>query len=126
MTKAVLHHDGRVIWNPPAIYKSACLIDIQYFPFDKQECKMKFGSWTYDGNQVDLRHNKEINGSELVPLGIDLEGYYLSVEWDILSVPAIRNEIYYACCPDVCYIPFPIEFQIIITFSLSLSKSPIH
>lgn len=52
MTKAVLHHDGKVIWNPPAIYKSACLIDIQYFPFDKQECKMKFGSWTYDGNQV--------------------------------------------------------------------------
>lgn len=125
MTKAVLHHDGRVIWNPPAIYKSACLIDIQYFPFDKQECKMKFGSWTYDGNQVDLRHNKEINGSQLVPLGIDLEGYYMSVEWDILSVPAIRNEIYYACCPDVRMSKY-IEFQMIITvlslFPISHSK----
>ena len=27
-------------------------IDVQYFPFDEQECEMKFGSWTYDGFQV--------------------------------------------------------------------------
>lgn len=29
MTKAVVHHNGTVFWNPPAIYKSACNIDIQ-------------------------------------------------------------------------------------------------
>ncbi|KAL3227799.1 hypothetical protein MRX96_003758 [Rhipicephalus microplus] len=54
MTKAIIHEDGRVVWNPPAIYKSFCQIDVQYFPFDKQDCFMKFGSWTYDGFQVDL------------------------------------------------------------------------
>ena len=52
MTKAVLHYSGKVMWNPPAIYKSSCEIDVEYFPFDEQTCVMKFGSWTYDGFQV--------------------------------------------------------------------------
>ena len=56
MTKAVLHYSGKVIWNPPAIYKSSCEIDVEFFPFDEQNCFMKFGSWTYDGYMVDLRH----------------------------------------------------------------------
>lgn len=48
----MLHYSGRVEWKPPAIYKSSCEIDVEYFPFDEQTCVMKFGSWTYDGYQV--------------------------------------------------------------------------
>ncbi|KAG8296246.1 acetylcholine-gated cation-selective channel activity protein [Homalodisca vitripennis] len=51
MTKAVLHHTGKVLWTPPAIFKSSCEIDVRYFPFDQQTCFMKFGSWSYDGDQ---------------------------------------------------------------------------
>lgn len=51
-TKATLNYTGQVEWHPPAIYKSSCEIDVEYFPFDEQTCVMKFGSWTYDGFQV--------------------------------------------------------------------------
>jgi len=54
MTKATLFPDGRVRWEPPAIYKSSCTIDVEFYPFDKQLCTLKFGSWTYDGYQVSL------------------------------------------------------------------------
>lgn len=55
MTKAILHHSGKVLWKPPAIYKSFCEINVEYFPFDEQTCFMKFGSWTYDGYTVSPR-----------------------------------------------------------------------
>ena len=52
-TKATLMASGKVEWKPPAIYHSSCEMDVEYFPFDEQTCVMKFGSWTYDGFQVD-------------------------------------------------------------------------
>nr|AAQ75737.1 nicotinic acetylcholine receptor alpha 1 subunit [Nilaparvata lugens] len=102
-TKAVLHHTGKVVWKPPAIYKSFCEIDVRYFPFDQQKCFMKFGSWTYDGNHVDLRHMSQSPDSDTIDVGIDLQDYYLSVEWDIMRVPAVRYEKFYSCCEE----PYP-------------------
>jgi len=99
-TKATLYHSGRVEWKPPAIYHSSCEMDVEYFPFDEQTCVMKFGSWTYDGFQVDLRHQEEEKGSNVVNIGVDLSEFYMSVEWDILAVPAIRNVKFYTCCEE--------------------------
>ena len=43
---------GLCTYIPPGIFKSSCPIDITWFPFDDQNCKMKFGSWTYNGFKV--------------------------------------------------------------------------
>ncbi|KMQ94021.1 acetylcholine receptor subunit alpha-like 2 protein [Lasius niger] len=106
MTKAILHYTGKVLWTPPAIFKSSCEIDVRYFPFDQQTCFMKFGSWTYDGFQIDLKHINQDVGDQ-VKVGIDLREYYPSVEWDILGVPAERHKKYYPCClepyPDIFF-----------------------
>ncbi|CAF1168825.1 unnamed protein product [Rotaria sp. Silwood1] len=105
MTKATVYYDGRVIWEPPAIYKSSCTINVEFFPFDIQRCQMKFGSWTYNGEQVDLVHINQTNGSTTiygnnsVQYAIDLTDFYRSVEWDIMEVPAQRNVRKYTCCP---------------------------
>ncbi|XP_059098784.1 acetylcholine receptor subunit alpha-like isoform X2 [Tigriopus californicus] len=99
-TKATLMASGKVEWKPPAIYHSSCEMDVEYFPFDEQTCVMKFGSWTYDGFQVDLRHIDEEYGRPEVEIGVDLTEFYMSVEWDILEVPAIRNVKYYTCCEE--------------------------
>ncbi|XP_059217653.1 acetylcholine receptor subunit alpha-like [Stomoxys calcitrans] len=99
-TKATIYSEGLVEWKPPAIYKSSCEIDVEYFPFDEQTCVLKFGSWTYDGFKVDLRHMDEQQGSNVVDVGVDLSEFYMSVEWDILEVPAVRNEKFYTCCDE--------------------------
>ena len=74
-----------------------------------QVCTMKFGSWAYDGYTVDLRHitsDGEGEDSDHTEVGIDLQDYYISVEWDIMDVPATRHEKYYSCCKpklNLCY-----------------------
>uniref|UniRef100_A0A1A9V640 Neurotransmitter-gated ion-channel ligand-binding domain-containing protein n=1 Tax=Glossina austeni TaxID=7395 RepID=A0A1A9V640_GLOAU len=60
MTKATLKYTGEVFWEPPAIYKSSCEMNVEYFPYDEQICFMKFGSWTYNGAQVDLKHLDQV------------------------------------------------------------------
>ncbi len=39
----------------------------------------------------------------MVRIGIDLQEYYPSVEWDIMDVPAEAHKKYYSCCPE----PYP-------------------
>lgn len=114
MTKATLQYDGLITWTPPAIYLSLCSIDVEFFPFDKQECTLKIGSWTYDGCSVDIKHKDLQPGqddTDLIEKGVDLHDYYESTEWDLLAVHARKKLKYYPCCSE----PYPdITFKITI------------
>ena len=56
ITKVTIHPDGLIVWKPPAIYKSLCPIDVEFFPFDEQTCTIKIGSWTYHEYAVRIIH----------------------------------------------------------------------
>uniref|UniRef100_A0A8C3WIM3 Cholinergic receptor nicotinic alpha 2 subunit n=1 Tax=Catagonus wagneri TaxID=51154 RepID=A0A8C3WIM3_9CETA len=98
MTKAHLFSSGTVHWVPPAIYKSSCSIDVTFFPFDQQNCKMKFGSWTYDKAKIDLVQMEQ---------AVDLKDYWESGEWAIVNATGTYTSKKYDCCaeiyPDVTY-----------------------
>ena len=51
-TNVVVASSGLCTHIPPGIFLSTCRIDITWYPFDDQKCKMKFGSWTYDSAKV--------------------------------------------------------------------------
>lgn len=59
-----------------------------------------FGNFFVLFKQVDLRHLKQTADSDNIEVGIDLQDYYISVEWDIMRVPAVRNEKFYSCCEE--------------------------
>uniref|UniRef100_A0A8C5QFT9 Cholinergic receptor nicotinic alpha 4 subunit n=1 Tax=Leptobrachium leishanense TaxID=445787 RepID=A0A8C5QFT9_9ANUR len=92
LTKAHLFHDGRIKWMPPAIYKSSCSIDVTFFPFDQQNCTMKFGSWTYDRAKIDLisMHSH-----------VDQLDYWESGEWVIVNAVGNYNIKKYECCTEI-------------------------
>ena len=51
-TNAIVMSNGVVVWLSHGIFRSSCMISVEYFPFDVQICKMKWSSWTYDGCSV--------------------------------------------------------------------------
>jgi len=53
-TKAVITSDGLVSLNVPTIIESSCKIRVDNYPFDQQNCDLKFGSWTYDAAGIAL------------------------------------------------------------------------
>ncbi|MEQ2265631.1 hypothetical protein XENORESO_010244 [Xenotaenia resolanae] len=103
-TNVVLRNDGQVMWDQPAITKSSCSVDVAFFPFDVQECHLTFGSWTHNGNQMDLFNALD---------SADLADFVPNVEWEVLGMPAKKNVILYGCCSD----PYPD-----ITFTLHLKR----
>uniref|UniRef100_A0A914EHP7 Uncharacterized protein n=1 Tax=Acrobeloides nanus TaxID=290746 RepID=A0A914EHP7_9BILA len=80
MCNVVINHRGDMLWVPPAIYKSSCIIDVEFFPFDEQTCHLIFGSWTYNENEIKL----EFEQAEW----IDLSEYAPSSIWDVMDAPA--------------------------------------
>nr|XP_050855690.1 acetylcholine receptor subunit alpha-type acr-16 isoform X4 [Vespula vulgaris] len=91
-TNVVVAHNGSCLYVPPGIFKSTCKIDITWFPFDDQHCDMKFGSWTYDGSQLDLVLESEKGG--------DLSDFIMNGEWYLIGMPGRKNTIVYKCCPE--------------------------
>lgn len=101
-TNAAVYSDGSVYWNAPAIYTSSCKIDVSYFPFDEQICTLQFGSWAYNGFQVDLTNRSSAG---------DTSAYIDSGEWELVGMPVVRHVVYYDCCEA----PFPdLRFHILI------------
>ena len=52
------------------------------------------GSWLYDGFQVDVTNRTT---------DVDLSNYVENGEWMLINTKAVRNVVYYPCCPT----PFP-------------------
>ncbi|XP_029359345.1 neuronal acetylcholine receptor subunit beta-2 [Echeneis naucrates] len=82
-SNAVVSYDGSIFWLPPAIYKSACKIEVKHFPFDQQNCTLRFRSWTYDRTEIDLVLRADV---------ASMDDFTPSGEWDIIALPGRRNE----------------------------------
>ena len=85
-----MKYDGNTTWLNPAIFKSICKVDVTYFPFDDQECILKFGSWSFDSSKVDLY----AHGGDMLN-----KNYVKNGEWKLTILKSQRNKLKYQCCP---------------------------
>jgi len=75
-TQLILSSDGSILWVTPAVYTAYCSLNMRNWPYDKQTCKLKIGTWSL--NNIEAVYNKgshQLNYEDLVQ----------STEWEIVS-----------------------------------------
>uniref|UniRef100_A0A8C0C605 Acetylcholine receptor subunit delta n=1 Tax=Balaenoptera musculus TaxID=9771 RepID=A0A8C0C605_BALMU len=90
----LIYPSGNVYWLPPAIFRSSCPISVTYFPFDWQNCSLKFSSLKYTAKEVTLSLKQDEEGGRYYPVEwiiIDPEGFTENGEWEIVHRPARIN-----------------------------------
>jgi len=78
-SNVVIYSNGLCSWVPLGLFISSCAIDIRWFPFDDQHCRLKFGSWTYDGNSINMTMLSGDDGP------VSLDTYQESGEWHLVG-----------------------------------------
>uniref|UniRef100_A0A8C0PAJ5 Acetylcholine receptor subunit delta n=1 Tax=Canis lupus familiaris TaxID=9615 RepID=A0A8C0PAJ5_CANLF len=90
----LIYPSGYVYWLPPAIFCSSCPISVTYFPFDWQNCSLKFSSLKYTAKEITLSLKQEEEEGRFYPVEwiiIDPEGFTENGEWEIVHRPARIN-----------------------------------
>uniref|UniRef100_A0A8R1HWY1 Neur_chan_LBD domain-containing protein n=1 Tax=Caenorhabditis japonica TaxID=281687 RepID=A0A8R1HWY1_CAEJA len=62
----------------PTIYKISCLLNLRFFPFDMQKCRMTFGSWSFDNSLIEYHAQPFKDG----PIG--LANFLENDAWSVL------------------------------------------
>lgn len=104
-TRIRVRYDGYCYWAAPFIFKTSCPFKVQDFPFDEQQCELKFGSWQFHMGQLDLIRKRDV--APLAKEKVD------NGEWNVTTIKVTKNVIVYACCPNEKYpdITFIINLQ---------------
>lgn len=104
-TRIRVRYDGYCYWAAPFIFKTSCPFEVQDFPFDEQQCELKFGSWQFHMGQLDLIRKRDV--APLAKEKVD------NGEWNVTTIKVTKNVIVYACCPNEKYpdITFIINLQ---------------
>nr|ADN33425.1 ACR-24-like protein [Haemonchus contortus] len=75
----------------PALYRTSCMLDIRFFPYDQQECKLIISSWT--SSKSDIDYTAEFHG-------VNMDNFIPNEEWIVVSFNIKRIEEKFVCCPE--------------------------
>ena len=88
-----LYNDGSIMYSKPGIYKYSCSLNLKKFPFDRQNCTMKFGNWIYSNQYVYLKPYEDKSRQ------VDILSSFSHSEWDIEKVEVFTRNETKECCP---------------------------
>ena len=88
----MLYQRGEFMWSRPLIFTFSCPLDLHNFPFDTQVCKIRFGSWIFSNQYLNVMPYEEVDKQ------IDILDSFSHSEWDIVELNLnVMNETRDCC-----------------------------
>ena len=53
-TTLMVNSSGFIHWAPSCQQEIQCDVDVAYFPFDRHQCRLELGSWSYHGGSLEI------------------------------------------------------------------------
>ncbi|XP_045206683.2 uncharacterized protein LOC123558906 [Mercenaria mercenaria] len=79
-----INYNGSCIWKPYQVMESVCKVDMTHYPYDRQICILKFGTWSTDDSEV---------VTELGSLGLQLHpNFQENAEWRLISTETRQED----------------------------------
>jgi len=97
-TQSVVTSTGQVVFVPPMTVKTVCRPGANTI-----DCKMSFGSWTYDGHELDIK---------LANKGFSTDHYDDACPYKVSTSTVERKSVKYDCCPEP-YIEVEVNFSLV-------------
>ncbi|XP_030612217.1 acetylcholine receptor subunit delta-like [Archocentrus centrarchus] len=120
-SNVLVYNNGFCYWLPPAIFRSSCSINVKYFPFDWQNCTLKFTSLTYNAKEIQMLLKEEyvddVRNHTVEWVVIDPASWTENGEWEVVHRPAKRNAYK--------HIPMESNKHQDITFYLIIKRKPL-
>lgn len=92
-----LYNDGSMLWSMPTVYKFSCALELHNFPFDTQDCSLRFGSWTYDNTLLTLRPHGDSSTQ------IDVLDSFSHSEWNLERYYVSNYNETRECCGELLF-----------------------
>lgn len=89
----LVYATGKVLWVPPCHFSSYCQNTLRQHPYDPQTCTLKFGSWTFDSDTMDINFYKNITT-------VDIGDIWENRSWKVLSTTGEKHIKHYSCCTE--------------------------
>ena len=93
---------GGAFLSVPQVSTMSCRMDMRYFPFDTQTCNFTVGSWTFGGDEVDIKPrvvDGEPSAVSVSPTAIGMAQNTL--EFKLIGVTTNHFSKAFSCCPEV-------------------------
>ena len=87
---------GTVSWVPEATYRIICEVEIEYYPFDKQTCRLTFYVSDEMATEVDLVPDAKHNG-------VRTDHYIENSEWKLVNASVEKYTVYGVSYIDVVF-----------------------
>ena len=110
-SRLVLKYNGNITWIVPAVFKSSCRINVEYFPLDEQFCSLSIGSWTLGVEKQDIHPMDD---------EMDLSMFSPNSQWELVETWAHRQTLKHSCCSnEVAQIQYDIHIKRLPLFYIS-------